>query len=529
MFKFGLNGKLILPTVILCAVVLTLGVVSIKSLNVVSEDFSSIADENLPAIESTGEMMSHFKQIRVGLRSLGITGISPAESKKAVDDAVTSIENYEKAASAFEKRNLSTEEKRLYENVQKSWTKFKGVGGRVLELNKLGTPQARQEMQFIFFNDCPEAAEAYKKALEELISFHHHESEKSHDLAKAESDKASKTISFVLIAGMLIGVGLAFYSVKAASGLVSSITLISNELTQSVSSVAGITDGVNQASSSISSNTTQQASAIQQTTAAVEETRATLNKTADNAVRSTEFANKSQDAASRGKEAVGSVLEAMENIKTSNEEIGEFVTQSNRELESILKVITDIREKTKVINEIVFQTKLLSFNASVEAARAGEHGKGFAVVAEEVGSLAAMSGRSAQEISSLLDASTQQVQQIVKNTQTKLDQVLGVSREKVDYGAETANLCAQVLEEIVEDVNNVTVLISEISTASQEQSRGIDEIAKAIVELDSAAQENSHVSEDAADKAGKLNNEVVQLRKRISDLTALVTSDQKAS
>jgi methyl-accepting chemotaxis protein len=89
------------------------------------------------------------------------------------------------------------------------------------------------------------------------------------------------------------------------------------------------------------------------------------------------------------------------------------MNKSNDEISSIVKVIAEIGDKTKVINDIVFQTKLLSFNASVEAARAGEQGKGFAVVAEEVGNLATMSGKAAEEISSMLGDSMGKVELIV--------------------------------------------------------------------------------------------------------------------
>ncbi len=96
------------------------------------------------------------------------------------------------------------------------------------------------------------------------------------------------------------------------------------------------------------------------------------------------------------------------------------ISQANTKLQSIVSLIEEIRNKTKVINDIVFETRLLSFNASIEAARAGVHGKGFAVVAEEVGKLASMSGKAADEIRALLETSTQEVDRAVKQTSDRV-------------------------------------------------------------------------------------------------------------
>lgn len=119
------------------------------------------------------------------------------------------------------------------------------------------------------------------------------------------------------------------------------------------------------------------------------------------------------------------MLNSIDEISQSNDSIADQTRQNNEKINEIVKLISDIGNKTKVINEIVFQTKLLSFNASVEAVRVGEYGKGFAVVAEEVGNLAnKMSGNAAKEISSLLDESQRKTAQIVKETESKVDELI---------------------------------------------------------------------------------------------------------
>ena len=122
-----------------------------------------------------------------------------------------------------------------------------------------------------------------------------------------------------------------------------------------------------------------------------------VNKSVDNANSSTEKANLSHEIATEGRESVNQMRLSMQDIENSINHMSHQVGESNEQIENIVKIIGEISNKTAIINDIVFQTKLLSFNASVEAARAGEHGKGFAVVAEEVGNLAQMSGTAAKE------------------------------------------------------------------------------------------------------------------------------------
>ena len=189
----------------------------------------------------------------------------------------------------------------------------------------------------------------------------------------------------------------------------------------------------------------------------------------------------------------------------------------------IVKVIQDIGNRTKVINEIVFQTKLLSFNASVEAARAGEHGKGFAVVAEEVGKLAQMSGNAAKEITDMLDASISKVEGIVRDTQTKVESLVTSGKEKVDSGVTIAKRCSQVLNEIVQNVSRVTGLSQEISQATTEQARGVSEINKAMSQLDTVTQQNAATSEEAASAAEELSAQADSLKSSVDELMHVIT------
>jgi methyl-accepting chemotaxis protein len=272
----------------------------------------------------------------------------------------------------------------------------------------------------------------------------------------------------------------------------------------------------------LSESATEQAAALQETVAAVDEISAMVEKNAEAANKSKEVSGHSRDAAMKGRETVEQMINAINEINHSNDEISHQMADSNRQLGDITKLINDIGSKTKVINEIVFQTKLLSFNASVEAARAGEYGKGFAVVAEEVGNLAQMSGNAAKEITEMLEQSVHQVESIVNETKSKVERLMTASKQKVETGSLTAKQCNEALEEILVNVSSVDSLVSEIAVASQEQSTGIREISKAVGQLEEVTQQNSTVAQHSSISAEQLNSQSVTLNSIVQQLVVIV-------
>ncbi|EQC45384.1 methyl-accepting chemotaxis protein [Bacteriovorax sp. Seq25_V] len=300
------------------------------------------------------------------------------------------------------------------------------------------------------------------------------------------------------------------------------LTNISNGLKEESDSIDQVARKLSSISESLSSSTTQQASALQETSSSVEETSAMIERNSQNARESIKISHKSQQSVNEGKDSINRMMTSIQDIANSNTEIVNQIDESNKELENIVRVINEIGEKTKVINDIVFQTKLLSFNASVEAARAGEQGKGFAVVAEEVGNLATMSGNSANEISEMLEKSIQQVETTIKHSKERIANLVGQGEQKVKSGLKIADECISIFDHIVFDVNKVTEMVEEISTASGEQSNGVREINLAVTELDSVAQQNSTMSQDTAHTSEQLRRQVVTLKEMTDNLNKTI-------
>lgn len=326
---------------------------------------------------------------------------------------------------------------------------------------------------------------------------------------------ARLTVLTTSIAAIVAGLFLAWIILKAIGR---SIDQVIANLDDSSSEVSSASQQVASAATQLSQATTEQAASLEQTSSALEELNSMLQKNADNSAKSSTSATSSRDSAVKGKKIVENMIEAIQGISSSNNDIMTQINDSNQQISEIVKVILEIGNKTKVINDIVFQTKLLSFNASVEAARAGEHGKGFAVVAEEVGNLAQMSGNAAKEISDLLEGSIQKVERIVSETKTKVEHLVAGGKAKVETGTEVAQQCGEVLEEIVTSISAVTTMVDEISLACKEQAQGIREITKAIGQMDQVTQENASTSEEAAGSAEELSAQAETLKRVVGVL-----------
>jgi methyl-accepting chemotaxis protein len=223
----------------------------------------------------------------------------------------------------------------------------------------------------------------------------------------------------------------------------------------------------------LSARTEQQSASLQQTASAMEEFTGTVKASADTAGQATRLAASASEVAERGATVVNQVVATMDQITVSSRKIGEI---------------------TSVIDGIAFQTNILALNAAVEAARAGEQGRGFAVVASEVRSLAQRSATAAKEINGLI----------------------GQSIQRVDAGAKQVVEAGATMKDIVDQVQRVTTLIGEISTATGEQTAGISLVSEAVTQLDSTTQQNTALVEESAAAAATLREQASELVRTVS-------------
>ncbi|MDD4976503.1 MAG: methyl-accepting chemotaxis protein [Bacteriovorax sp.] len=347
----------------------------------------------------------------------------------------------------------------------------------------------------------------------------------SEQAAKKTQDSLNKMKEQFLITIVFV-LTIVFLSLFVGQYMISLITKaiskVAGSLLGSAGEVMSASQQIASSAEELSQATTEQAASLQETSSSIEEISSMVNANTENAKQSSVVSGQSLSTAERGKIVVEHMIKAIGDINTSNTGIMNQINETNKEIENIVNIINEIGNKTKVINDIVFQTKLLSFNASVEAARAGEQGKGFAVVAEEVGNLASMSGAAALEITNMLDGSIITVEAIVRDSKEKIGKLILNGKEKVETGTRVAHECEEVLNEIVSSVASVSMLISEISTASEEQAQGVREITKAIAQLDQVTMQNSTNSAESANAAGMLSTQAEQLNVLVQALAQTI-------
>jgi methyl-accepting chemotaxis protein len=368
----------------------------------------------------------------------------------------------------------------------------------------------------------PAFEEEFKK-LEEKLGKLGELIEKDSEKSSAEGESLAAENNLIglvfCLAGLLFGTSLSIWIVR---NLMCTLGGIVEQLAHSNRDVSNARVAQGESSSKqLSDAATGQAASLQETMTAINEISAMVSQNADSAIRVKLAVEGNEEATQAGSESVVEVLRAIDEIKSTNNEVLAQLENSTREFGEIVKIITNIGEKTKVINDIVFQTKLLSFNASVEAARAGEHGKGFSVVAEEVGSLALMSGNAAKEITDMLTTSVNRVNAIVQETSRRVGQLVEKGKDTINAGESTAQRCQGFLEKISASAKETVSMITEISSATKEQALGIEEINKAICQLDQVTQQNTSVAQQCSTQAEQLNSQAQSLSQAVEGLVQL--------
>ncbi|MBE5252823.1 methyl-accepting chemotaxis protein [Mixta mediterraneensis] len=223
----------------------------------------------------------------------------------------------------------------------------------------------------------------------------------------------------------------------------------------------------------LSARTEEQAASLEQTAASMEQLTATVKQNAENARQASKLALSASETAQKGGNVVEGVVKTMSEIAGSSRKIADI---------------------TSVIDGIAFQTNILALNAAVEAARAGEQGRGFAVVAGEVRNLAQRSAQAAKEIKGLIEDSV----------------------NRVNTGSELVGVAGETMSNIVDAVTRVTDIMGEISSASDEQSRGIDQVGQAVTEMDRVTQQNASLVEESAAAAASLEEQASRLSQAVA-------------
>jgi methyl-accepting chemotaxis protein len=257
----------------------------------------------------------------------------------------------------------------------------------------------------------------------------------------------------------------------------------------------------------MSSASSQQSAAIQQSVSSISEIRTMLAETEIHVREVQALTTQMNDETVQGSEIMQRLEKSMHAIEETNSQIASFE-----------EILNSVRGKTQVINDIVFKTQLLSFNASIEAARAGHYGRGFSVVAEEVGKLAMMSGDAARDIDLLLAQSADRVSNIVESVQNRV-----VDGKKVSHEA------LNKFDHLAVKLTAISEKIDQVANATAEQGTGIEQTAKAMEQVNQGAAENKRGAEEVHQIADKVFELSAKIRAVTSGIRRFVREDKRAA
>lgn len=311
------------------------------------------------------------------------------------------------------------------------------------------------------------ADEQYSKVMYKLINI------RVHKYADQELPTVVITILSLLITGYLFA---GFYL-----SLVSSVTGVSATLFSVAQEVETTSRTISDASQTLAEGNMEQAAAIQETASTLEESSSMVNQNTENTKMAATLAKQAKIATEKGSQEISSMMASMEELKNSSDQIAKII---------------------KVIDEIAFQTNILSLNAAVEAARAGDVGKGFAVVAEEVRNLAQRSAEAARDTAAIIEGN------------------ISLSEKGVSASHKTN----EALQEINEQVQKVSEIIDEVAIATEEQNQGIGQINKAMSQMSIVTQNNATIADNNASATTSLSEEVHRMKSVVSGLIELINA-----
>ena len=389
---------------------------------------------------------------------------TPEDRRKILDEEPRLYAIVKENMTGFAAGASTAAEQAALKEWEEAWTKYIGARPRWFELMMAGKTQEAAEWRAR--TTTPFGA-ASVNALARLVDLQRTGDLQRHTTAMEEArSSAAKWLGLLTLLALGAGIAITFAITRSISrldlhGQTVGVLSMSQEL-------AGVAEH-------LSSGAQTQASSLEETAASLEEMTGTVKQNADHTQQASRLALDACEVAGKGGQAVAAAVEAMAAISTSSQRIADI---------------------TGTIDEIAFQTNLLALNAAVEAARAGEQGRGFAVVASEVRNLAQRSAAAAREIKQLIHDSA----------------------AKVTTGGALVNESGRVLQEVVTSTRRVADLIADIAAAVQEQSAGIEQVNKAVIQMDQVTQSNAAQAEELTSTAQALATQAEGLQAMVGHL-----------
>lgn len=444
------------------------------------------------------------------------------ERKNQLEEARSSYKALQDDMKMLDAGKFTPEVQKIVLEINKRWKDLSQSVPKILDTYEKGTEEADKEATNILaFEAVAQANEIYDflkefdNSLQKIIM-------DETRINEAKFNQAKTIIISSIVVGFVI---LIIVGVLFASSLSKKLLEVAQNIHENSQLLYKAAITVSDSSKSLNEDSTKQASAMTETSSSMVELNSMIAMNSENAGKSLDVSSSNRDEVVESQNILGKVMGAIQDVDQGNQALADQVEQNNQKLDDVVKIILDINNKTAVINDIVFQIKLLSFNASVEAARAGEHGKGFSVVAEEVGNLAQNTSKAALEITELLNSSVDHVKQIAIETSEQIAKLVSLNKVKVANCINFSKECDDYLKKVLSGSEEMNRMAKEISASSSEQATGMDEISRAMNQLSDVFQNSQKLSGENEESAGILYREVESLNQEIVHLNTIVNGE----
>lgn len=496
------------------------GYVSVVSFE---KTLTSVFKVRLPSIEALVQADRDFQQALVAERTLLLSeGLTQAERAELAKEYLENRKQVKERFDVYTQLAEHPDEQRVIKEFNSNYQKWITQSDEVLGISESGqflrAPSLANAREASIHN-INQNFEASRKKLDELQELVLQFGESEYLSAESQFKFSTFVILGFSALGTLLSALIAFLITRRINV---QITEVAQTLSAENHHLIAISNLLGTKAAALASASQQQSSSVVETSSSLEEISKMIQVNTDTSVKSAELTSETRDLMTQGLADIEALGHSLGLVQKTSEELAGKVDASNAELEKVISAFHEVSEKTKVINDIVFQTKLLSFNASVEAARAGEHGKGFSVVAEEIGKLAEMSGNSAAEINTLLSESLENVSRIIDNSKTDIGESVSESRSKVDESMTFSHKCESTLQTVLEMSKIVNQSAESIANASKEQWTGVNEINTAMQEISTSNQLTSQSAEEVDHSSDELRQAVDKIGSGINTLKKLV-------
>lgn len=300
---------------------------------------------------------------------------------------------------------------------------------------------------------------------------------------------------------------------------------VGNSIASASSHLSGVTTEIGRSAESsfvrgheLHEKMNQSQTSISEIADGAEKLRSLFRVTVDVSQSTTKVVKECEAGIETGLHRVSEIVQKFRDVEDRQDDLAKILFELQQNFSSVVSSILQIRESTRAIADIVFQTKLLAFNASVEAARAGEHGKGFSVVAEEVGSLARLTGKAATEIESRISTTVENVENILKESDSRISKSVQIAKESMSSGRNSAAQGEQVISQLRAQMGLLTQKISEVHTATLSEQSEIETMSRSVDVVKIGIQHAAATAAHASQEADRLRQESEALESTVRTL-----------